>query len=321
VDIKSNLKIVNSKLSEIRKKMKLKKYYVEKLDEGKTYIATIIDKIIFRVIIVLIVFFMLLVNSNSTLFSILITSQLYMIYHFIAYKINKNRMKKRINKINKIVVEEKIFKDLINKPPYEFISYIEEILRKCGFKNIQLLNSKDIDMIASIARRKVGIKCYQYNTDYKVSINNIRDFFLELRRLKIEEGIIITTSTFSKDIDSFLPKLSNYVDIKLFDIVDITKLMKKAELYPSEGEIKRIILSEISESRPRLVNYKETVLSKNKILKYFLIGAILNLFSRITLYQTYYKVASYILISIGIITLIGNVLTSRNEVQEDKNIL
>lgn len=324
MDYKEFLKNIKNKLSEFRKTLRLRIYYTEKQNEGKTYIAALIDKVIVRVLIIFILFFAIYIKTNSALFSVLITVQLYMLYHFLAYRINKNKMKKKIEKTNKVVVEEKILKDLINKSPYDFINFIKELLQKCGLKDIKILNRKDIDIIATLSKQKVGIKCFQYNTDYKVGINNIRDFFLELRHLKIKEGIIITTSAFSKDIDSFLPKIANYVSIKLFDLEDITRLMQKAELYPSESEIKRIVLSEISENRPKLANYKETVLSKNKILKYFLIGTILQVFSRITPYKMYYKIASYLLIFIGIVTLIGfviNLSAKRKVVQEDNNIL
>ncbi|MGF7058733.1 restriction endonuclease [Brassicibacter mesophilus] len=324
MDTNVYIKKVKNKLTETTNKIRLRRYYTEKLSEGKTYIATIVDKIVFRSFITLICFLFININTKSILFSLLITFQLFILYNILAYKINQKRLNKRIEKINHVVVGEKILKDLLNKSPYDFEEYIKEILEKCGFQSIESVNRKDIDLIGTLGNQKTGIKLYQYNSDYKVSINNIRDFFLELRELDISEGIVITTSTFSKDINNFLPKLKNYAAIRLFNLEAIIKLMKKADMYPSESEIKRIILSEIIEGRPKLKNYKDTVLSKNKTLKYFVISFILMMFSRITPYKSYYKIVSYILVFIGVISIIGIVIeffANRATAQEDNNIL
>ena len=324
MDTNVYMKKVKNKLIEISNKIRLKRYYTERSSDGKTYIATIVDKIVFRTFITLGCFFFILFNTKSILFSSLISLQMFILYNILAYKINQKRLNKRTERINHTVVSKKILKDLLNKSPYDFEEYIKEVIEKCGFKNIKSINKKDVDLIGILGDQKIGIKLYQYNSDYKVSINNIRDFFLELRELEISEGIVITTSTFSKDIDSFLPKLKNYANIRLFDLEAIVKLMKKADMYPSEPEIKRIILSEIAENRPKLKNYKETILSKNKTLKYFVIGIMLLVFSRITPYKSYYKIVSYVLMSIGVISIIGIAIeffTNRLIAQEDNNIL
>ncbi|WIV11267.1 restriction endonuclease [Proteiniborus sp. MB09-C3] len=319
VDImKNNLK---KKSINIINGMRLRRYYSEKPGTGKTYMAIILDKIIFRIIVLISFIFLFYFISESLIFSAIISLQVFVLYNLIMYKINKNKLQKKIFLVNKQVVLKKTLRELLNQSPQDFLDYIVDILEKYGFDSITKVDRRDIDIVGTISDRKVGIRCLQYDNDYKVGVDIVRDFFIELRRLELTEGVIITTSSFTHEANNLLVKLRKYAQIQLVDIEGLLEIIKKADLYPSEAEIKKIILNEISDSRMHFKSYKDVVLSKGKIIKYIFLGITMIVFGRFTPYTTYYNIVAVIIFSIAIISLIVlliNLFRVDEEKQENK---
>ncbi len=309
------------KLTKMSDDMSLRRYYNEKSGSGKTYMAIIIDKIIFRIFIFIALIFLFYFISKSLIFSILISTQVFILYNLVAYRVYKSRMRKKILLVNHQVVLKKTLKELLNQSPHDFLDYLINILEKYGFDSIEKIDRRDIDIIGTIPNRKIAIKCLQYDNDYKVGIDIIRDFFIGLRRLELNEGIVITTSTFTQEANNLLLKLKKYARIQLIDMEGLLEVIKNANLYPSETEIKKIILDEVSDSRIHFKSYKEVVLSKGKIVKYIFLGIIMVIFGRFTPYTTYYNIVAAIIFFLAIISmliLIADLLKVNEEKQEDK---
>lgn len=299
--MKNNLK---KKFINIINGMRLRRYYSEKPGTGKTYLAIILDKVIFRIIMLISFIFLFYFISESLIFSAIISLQVFVLYNLIMYKINKNKLQKKIFLVNKQVVLKKTLRELLNQSPQDFLDYIIDVLEKYGFDSITKVDRRDIDIVGTISDRKVGIRCLQYDNDYKVGVDIVRDFFIELRRLELTEGVIITTSSFTHEANNLLVKLRKYAQIQLVDIEILLEIIKKADLYPSEAEIKKIILNEISDSRMHFKSYKDVVLSKGKIIKYIFLGMTMIVFGRFTPYTTYYNIVAVIIFSIATISLI-----------------
>lgn len=317
-----NIKIVKGNVLKQSKKLingfRLRRYYSENSRTGKTYMAIILDKLILRVIafigFILIFYFI----SESILFSIIISIQIFILYNFILYKINKSRMQRKMDIVNQQVVLKKTHKELLNQTPQDFLDYIINVLEKYGFDSITRVNGKELDLIGIISDRKIGIKCLQYDNDYKVGVDIIRDFYVGLRNHELSEGAIITTSSFSLDADNLLAKLKKYAHIQLVDIEGLLEIMKKADLYPSEKEIKKIMLDEVSDNRLNFKRYKDVVLSRGKIIKYILLGISLIIFGRFTPYSTYYNIVAIIIFFMAVASLIV-LIVSLFKVNEEKH--
>lgn len=301
--------------------LRLKRYYYEKTGEGKTYLAMILDKVIFKIILFsfLIMFFYYI--SKSFWFSLIISIQIFILYNFVAYKTNKLKYRKIIRTVNRQVVLRKFFKELLNYSPHDYIDYIVEILEKYGVENIEKLERRDIDIICTLSGEKIGVKCFQYDNDYKVGVDIIRDFYIGLRKLHINKGVIITTSSFTQETIILSEKLKKHLHIQLVGIEEIIDIIDKAKIYPSDSEIKNIILNEISDNKIHFNTYKDVILSKNKILKYILLGVSMIIFGNFTPYKLYYIVVGYIIFGIAllsIIKLLNDLFKANEERYEDK---
>ncbi|EOD01343.1 restriction endonuclease [Caldisalinibacter kiritimatiensis] len=294
---------LNKKIRKVFNNRKIKRYYIEENKKGKTYIAILLDAVLTRILITIIFFGYFLYMTKDLFFSSVLTLQFFILFNLIIYKVNAIKLKKTIKHINEKLAKEKITKDLLNKTPYEFIDYIKMTLEKCAIDDMRIFHQNDIDILGKLNEHTVGIKCFQYTEDNYVDINDIREFFLGLKELDIEEGFVVTTSYFEESVKEFIPKLESHAKIHLIDINEFLKFMKKAELYPRENDIRQIILDKIAERRRKLIEYRKKFLSKGQTTKYILIAVILYLWGRITPYERYYKIVAYVLFGLGIISL------------------
>lgn len=301
------------------KKRKLKRFYLEKKGNGKSYAATLFDSIVFKLLFSIASFAFFYFRTEDMWFSIIISVQFLILFSLITYKVNKIKMAKTIKKVNGQVAKREIYKDLTNETPYDFVENIRDNLGKCNIDNLEISSERDLDLIGYFHGEKIGIKCLQYNSDYKVNINIIREFFLSLRKHDLKEGIVITTSSFSEDVKDFLPKLQKHVKIHVIGLDKLIEIMKRAETYPSEKEIQSIILNEIAHKKRRLKEYRDTVLSKGKTTRYILIGIMIYFLGKATNYRIYYTAVSIILITLGIFSIGNHLLGMIKSDVEDKN--
>lgn len=316
--IKNNIK---KKAITMINNMRLKKYYAESLGEGKTYNAIVLDKIVFRVIVLIGFIFTAFIFSESFIFSIIISAQVFILYNLIMYKINKDRLQKKMNLVNQQVVLKKTIRELLNSSPHDFLEYIIDILKKYGFDSITRVDRRDLDIIGTISGRKIGIKCLQYDNDYKVGVDIVRDFFVGLRNLKLSEGVIITTSSFTQEAKNLQNRLKKYAHIQLMAPEGLIEIIKAVGLYPSESEIKKIILNEISDSKLHFKSYRDVVLSRSKIMKYIFLGIAMIVFGKFTPYTSYYNIVAVLIFLISIASMIMmliNLFKVNEEKQENK---
>ncbi|SDZ05866.1 Restriction endonuclease [Proteiniborus ethanoligenes] len=322
-----DINVTNDKIKKITVKkinnIRLKRYYYEKTGKGKTYFAMILDRIIFKVFFLssLIIFFFFI--SKSFLFTLLISIQIFTLYNFVVYRINKSKLKRKIQIVNRQVVLKKTFKELLNHSPNDYTEHIMDILDKYGLENIMKLERRGIDMVGNLSGTKIGIKCFQYDNDYKVGVDIIRDFFIGLRREDIKKGVIITTSSFTQEARVLSEKLKKHVHIQLIDIEELIEIIRKANLYPSDVEIKKLIFDEISDNKIHFKSYKDIVLSKSKIIKYIFLGTSMIVFGNFTPYKGYYMIVGYIIFTIALISIIKLIsdLFKLNEEKHEEKIL
>ncbi len=286
-----------------RKYIILKKFYLKHIRNGKSVIAIFVDTILIRLVFCLILFSYTYFKTNNFLFSIIIIIQFFILYNLVLYKIYKIRLKKSREVVNFNIGKEKVYKELINKIPYEFYDYIKQALDCINMNKIEFSSEDNIDMIGFIDERKVGIKCYQFTEDYKVSVNDVRKVFLAFKKQNVDEGIIITTSSFMDDVKDFMVKLEQHINIDLYNLEKLVKLIRHTELYPSQKEIKEIILSKISDERRKIKQYQSIVISKSKVIKYMILSALIFFWGRYTPYYLYYCIISYILFILAVISL------------------
>ncbi|AFS78264.1 mrr restriction system domain-containing protein [Gottschalkia acidurici 9a] len=295
-------------LKKLNDKLKIRRYYSEEINKGKSYIGSLLDKIIMSLIIFVSLLIYIYIKTNNIVISSIISIQFLIIYAIVFQKISQKKIDESIACIDKKLVKEKIYKNLIDQTPYAYVEYIEKTLKGFSINNTKIYNEKGIDIVGKIREKQIGVKCFQYKEDHKVDVNDVKEFFIELRNKNIKKGMLITTSSFTEDVKLFFKRLEEHVDVKLVDMDELLNKMKKTEIYPSKSEIEKIILQKIRDNRVKVRNESKKIVSRDSTKKCIISGLMLILFGKITPYEGYYNIVGYILISLGLVPIIKSAI-------------
>lgn len=130
--------------------------------------------------------------------------------------------------INKIIIYYKSYKSFQKDTPLynivhkltsnEFEVWCSEYLYKLGFNNIIMLpldSSDGKDIICEKDSEKYYVKCKKFSNDDFISPFHIEKLLGTMISDNINNGIIITTGTISKESQSILDKINKSYNIKV----------------------------------------------------------------------------------------------------------
>ena len=115
------------------------------------------------------------------------------------------QIKRKAYKAKKHVSEWKSAEALGRMDPFDFEHYVAEMFRKDGYTNVQVVGQKEgqsgdggIDIIMEKHGTKVAVQCKRYRADKQIGVDQVRAFLGSLAIQKIQRGIFITLSSFTK---------------------------------------------------------------------------------------------------------------------------
>jgi len=111
--------------------------------------------------------------------------------------------------------------------PYDFEEFVARLFKKLGYNTIITSKTGDygVDVIAENSSEKIAIQCKKYHEDNTVGNQTVQMLLgaMQLQGLKADKGIIITTSSFTKQAY----KQAEGNNIELWDRNILHKAVKK----------------------------------------------------------------------------------------------
>lgn len=261
----------------------LKNYYSKEMRKGKTYRASIVDRVLFTIFIYILLIIALYVRGNNFLLSFYMSSlSLYFIGVFV-FKIYRNIKNKKMNKIMENIKREKLLSQINNLKLNEFKNYIKILFEKYYDTKVEH-ESFPIDLSCEIKEEKYYLKCFKLEDKEKVYLRDIDLFLNEIINTKENEGILVTNSSFTGEVKEI-------TNILTYDLEKIVEMVKETDLYDTDSEIEDYIVENFLESRKQ-VKEEMKILDKNKIVKLYIVSIIFYIFSRFVVYKTYYKIGA-----------------------------
>ena len=270
------LSIFKDYFNRVRRNLILNNYYTKKVNDGKSIRASFLDWIFITIVIALFFFIATFNTTKKIIISIILTGVLMFFYLFALINWKQRTRIKNITKINKEMAKLYI-KDLLEK--YYETTFFEY--------------DNHIDFIGEINEEIYGVKCFKNSLENRVTMKDIENFTVEMKKKNIQEGILITNSYFSDGV-------KEQIDYLLIDFDQIIEMLIKVEQFPLKEEIEEIIISKHKDEKG---NLKESLSlnRKDKIYKFILLGIVLYIFSSFVSYSLYYRVMAYVSIFTGII--------------------
>lgn len=265
------------------KKRILKNYYSKAMRKGKTYRASLMDQFVLITILYIGLIVTLYIKTNKFLLSFYMSSIILYFLGICFFKIYKKVKSKKTNVIKENLKREKLLKELSNLKHAEFKTYVKDLFEKYYDTNVEY-EEFPIDLKCKIEGEEYKIKCFKLDDKEKVYLRDIDIFLKELKNIGLDEGIIVTNSSFTEDVK----EISN---IMAYDLEKIINMIKQTDFYPEDDEIEEYIIENFIDNRSEMKKQIKS-LNVNKIIKLYIVSIIFYIFSYIVVYKFYYKIAS-----------------------------
>ncbi|MGO1469114.1 MAG: hypothetical protein ACTHW2_03735 [Tissierella sp.] len=270
----------------------LKNFYSKQIRKGKTYRASLVDRILFIIIFYILMITVLYFKTNKFILSFFMTTITSYFLLVSLYNIYKRRNIKKTNIIKEELKREKFLKELYSLSSEAFINYIKTLFEKYYDTELEC-GEFPIDLIFKSEDEIYKIKCFKLENEDKVTIREINPFLKEIQNTNLNNGIIVTNTFFTKEIKEF-------TNILTYDLENIISMSKKMDLYPKNNEIEDYIIDRFLENRDNIKDQMK-VINKNRIIKIYTISIIFYIFSYAVSYKIYYKIMSLSTLIIAIV--------------------
>lgn len=283
----------------IRRQIILNSYYTNRMKDGKSIHASLMDWIF--VILTIALFFVITIynSTKKIILSLILAATLISIFitTLILWK-GRTRYRK-IRDINEDVANKQIIKEIARYGNRDFLIYIKDLLEKYYNTTFFQYNSH-INFIGQVNGEIYGVKCFKNSFDIKVSLKDLEHYIEEMKNKKIQEGIVVTNSSFADEV-------KDETDYLLVDFDEIKKMLKETERFPKKEEIEQLIIDKYRDGKGS-IREKLSFYRKDKIYKFILLGIVLYLVSFFVSYPIYYKIMAFLSVAFGIIIGIYNLV-------------
>lgn len=283
----------------IRRQIILNSYYTNRMKDGKSIHASLMDWIF--VILTIALFFVITIynSTKKIILSLILAATLISIFitTLILWK-GRTRYRK-IRDINEDVANKQIIKEIARYGNRDFLIYIKDLLEKYYNTTFFQYNSH-INFIGQVNGEIYGVKCFKNSFDIKVSLKDLEHYIEEMKNKKIQEGIVVTNSSFADEV-------KDETDYLLVDFDEIKKMLKETERFPKKEEIEQLIIDKYRDGKGS-IREKLSFYRKDKIYKFILLGIVLYLVSSFVSYPIYYKIMAFLSVAFGIIIGIYNLV-------------
>lgn len=297
-------------LKDIKRRMILNSYYTRKIKDGKTSHASLVDWI-FITLFLMVFFLITIFNSTKNVFvSIFVTTILISFYLVITMIWQKRTRAKKIVSINDELATERVVRQIDRYSNRDFRTYIKKLLEAYYSTTFNEYDN-NIDFIGEINGEIYGVKCIKNPLETRVILKNIEYFTMEMENKNLQEGIIVTNTSFAGEVK----EETDYLLIDFDHIKDMLLKVNDGESFPDKEEIEELIVDKYEAGRKDL-RKNLSFNRKDKIYKFILLGIVFYLVSSFVSYPVYYKVIAIISIVYGMIIGVYNLISYLRDKKE-----
>ena len=268
---------------------KVQRYYLKKAYGGRSIIARAIDFVLFRALMLMALFFILLQLSRSLTTALLMSIFLTTGISVFLFILRSKRIDRFIEKDIAKIKTKCLLETLTMMDTDEYAQYMSELLG--GLLSIAH------DQAGFCAKRN-GKTIYVFHNHPSADCD-ATDILPLLRRYKKETLTIVALSDFSQSAKS----LCKDFDVTIINGDMVLSLASDAGMMPDEQTAQKKAEDEMSENVLTLSKIKNAALAKTKIRGYMLCGLAAVFWPFVTGFRFYYPIIAIICFALAFITL------------------
>lgn len=269
---------------------KLRRYYIKKINGGRTLVARLLDFLIFRIVLMMALFILLLQLSRSLTTALLVSIFLTLAVSLILHCIRQRRTERLIEKDLKKLKEKCLLETLTFLSPEEYADYMSKLLG--GLDHIAI---NDVGFSAE----NNGVSVFVFH-NHPTVICEVSDVLHLLRAQNNKRMSFVALSDFSKPVKSLCQNTMQ--NVNLISGADVLTLAAKADMLPDEEEAQQKAEDEMSQTVITFSKLKESALSRKKVKAYMFCGVAAILWPFVTGFRFYYPIIAAVCFALAIFT-------------------
>lgn len=279
----------------------IRKIFIEETLGTRKYLSYRADLIMYKLLLCIFVFFVIAFISSDLILSLLIVTQVFIIFTLIN-KLNINRKLKEgealaIKKIKKEYVTKKLKE--IDIESYE--NLIKFFFEEEGYLNLKRIGkyvySVDLDDITYC------IKMFNMYEGAQVEKLDIRSFAGTMSKNKIKNGYIVTANELSEESIEIINDLKDNLNIVIVDLDLIIEKLEKYKILPEKKFFyKKISELKYTEKSKKII--KNNTFNSKKIIIYIFAAAFFYINSRLLPYNSVSLFISFYFLLLAIISFV-----------------
>lgn len=269
---------------------KLRRYYMKKINGGRTLVARLLDFLIFRIVLMIALFIVLLQLSRSLTTALLVSLFLTLAVSLILYCIRQRRTERLIEKDLKKLKEKCLLETLTFLNPQEYAEYMNKLLG--GLDNISL---NDVGFSAE----KNGVLVFVFH-NHPTVMCEVGDVLHLLRTKNHKRMSFVSLSDFSEPMKALCQNATQ--SIKLISGADVLTLAANADMMPDEEVAQQKAEEEMSQTVITFSKLKESALSRKKVKAYMFCGIAAVVWPFVTGFRFYYPIIAAVCFALAIFT-------------------
>ncbi|KAB3533210.1 restriction endonuclease [Alkaliphilus serpentinus] len=325
--IKAYYEIFSSKIKGYKRKRensrRFQLFYLSSKEDTRSNGAKIFDYVIARFFIFFATYFLAAIILGGLLKSLFLATITLTLFHLISIEFRKNKLDAMKKIKRKEIAGAKVYQELVYKTAPELIEYIEDFLKRNGLYSIEKIHNNSVNFIYKVKdeeSKEFLIGFFVYKKEYYVEVKAMKEFLFKMRDMKLEKGMIITTSDFTTDSYGFIEKVKDKFRIIPVNHNQFQKLVEGSGLYPRDEEIDEIIENRISKREASWKKYKEIALAKKKIRGYVFLSVFLFFAALFSPFPIYYMTISGLAMGLAFIIFLRKYIF-KNKMDESYSTL
>ena len=253
-------------------------------------VARLLDFFIFRALLMMGLFIVLLQLSRSLTTALLVSIFLTLAVSLVLYCIRQKRTERLIEKDLKQLKEKCLLEKLTFLRPEEYVEYMCKLLGQ-----LDGISMSDIGFTAE----KNGTLLFVFH-NHPTVLCEVSDVLNILRGHEHARMVFVSLSDFSMPVKTLCQNAKQ--EIKLINGEDVLTLAASADMLPDEQEAQQKAEEEMSQTVITLSRLKESALSRKKVKGYMVCGIAAILWPFVTGFRFYYPIIAAVCFALAIIT-------------------
>lgn len=277
---------------------RMKRFYRQEFFGNRSILARVFDFIALRAIVFVSCYLFIASSSKNGTLGLVLAKVITLMVSVVLELYKNMRLDKFVEAKRLELSKEYMFERLVLAEREDFLRVVRKLASNMGYKTTGV---HPLGLLCSGNTGTVLVCALQSHPSKSVDAQQLLEFYRAAVNLEAKEIVVISTSPFSSECQSFAKKISA-LPIQLISRKPLLDLANRAGLLPDMDVVEKALLEELETKRMTLKKLRHTALEPSRAKGYAVCGVILFAAAFITGQYIYYPAIGSVCIFLSLLS-------------------